>query len=49
MTTGSPGIVVAVVDTGVRYEHPDLLSVAVEGRLLPGYDMTSDPATGQRR
>jgi serine protease len=44
VTTGSPGIVVAVVDTGVRYEHPDLLSVAVEGRLLPGYDMTSDPA-----
>ena len=44
VTTGSPGIVVAVVDTGVRYEHPDLLSVAVEGKLLPGYDMTSDPA-----
>jgi serine protease len=45
VTTGSPDIVVAVVDTGVRYEHPDLLSVAVGGHLLPGYDMASDPAT----
>ncbi len=44
VTTGSPDIVVAVVDTGVRYEHPDLLEVAVAGNLLAGYDMTSDPA-----
>ena len=43
-TTGSPGLVVAVVDTGVRFEHPDLLSVAVGGNLLPGYDMVSDAA-----
>ena len=41
--TGSPSVVVAVVDTGVRYEHPDLLSVDVGGVLLPGYDMISDP------
>jgi serine protease len=45
VTTGSPGIVVAAVDTGVRYEHPDLLSVAAGGHLLPGYDMISDPAS----
>ena len=45
VTTGSPDIVVAVVDTGVRYEHPDLLSVAAGGHLLPGYDMVSDPAS----
>jgi serine protease len=45
VTTGSPDVVVAVVDTGVRYEHPDLLAVAVGGNLLPGCDMTSDPAT----
>jgi serine protease len=44
VTTGSPDVVVAVVDTGVRYEHPDLLEVAVGGHLLPGFDMTSDPA-----
>jgi serine protease len=42
VTTGSPGIVVAVADTGVRYEHPDLLWTAVGGNLLPGYDMVSD-------
>jgi serine protease len=45
VTTGSPDIVVAAVDTGVRYEHPDLLSVGAGGHLLPGYDMVSDPAS----
>ncbi len=44
LTTGSPDVVVAVVDTGVRYDHPDLLEVAVGGNLLPGYDMVSDAA-----
>jgi serine protease len=41
ITTGRPDIVVAVVDTGVRYEHPDLLPVSLGGNLLPGYDMIS--------
>ena len=44
LTSGSPEVVVAVVDTGVRYGHPDLLEAAVGGSLLPGYDMVSDPA-----
>ena len=43
ITTGDPSLVVAVVDTGVRYEHPDLLAVSAGGNLLPGYDMISDP------
>ena len=43
VTTGNPSVVVAVVDTGVRFEHPDLLAVAASGHLLPGYDMISDP------
>jgi serine protease len=42
VTTGSPSIVVAVLDTGVRFDHPDLLRVAGGGKLLPGYDMISD-------
>jgi serine protease len=41
ITAGRPDIVVAVVDTGVRYEHPDLLAVSAGGNLLPGYDMIS--------
>ena len=42
ISIGSPTVVVADVDTGVRFEHPDLLAVGVGGNLLPGYDMISD-------
>ena len=35
-------MVVAVLDTGIRYEHPDLKTVALGGNLLPGYDMIAD-------
>jgi serine protease len=44
VTTGSPNVVVAVLDTGVRFDHPDLLAIAAGGNLLPGYDMISDVA-----
>ncbi len=44
VTTGSSAIVVAVLDTGVRYDHPDNRSIAFGGNLLPGYDMISDVA-----
>ncbi len=37
---GSSSVVVAVLDTGVVYETPDL-----QGRLLSGYDFISDVAT----
>jgi serine protease len=41
-TTGSAGTVIADIDTGVRFDHPDLLSVSSGGRLLPGYCFISD-------
>ena len=41
-TTGSTGIVIADLDTGVRFEHPDLQWAGSGGRLLPGYTFISD-------
>lgn len=37
ITTGHPSVVVAVLDTGVRFDHPDLAR-----KLLPGHDMVQD-------
>ena len=42
-TTGRSDVVIAELDTGVRYDHPDLLAASQNGRLLPGYDFISDP------
>ena len=39
MTTGSPDVIVAVIDTGILSGHPDLA-----GQLVPGYDFIRDPA-----
>ena len=41
-TTGRANVVVAVLDTGVRFEHPDLGRAANGGQLLPGYDMVNN-------
>jgi serine protease len=41
-TVGSSMTVVAVLDTGVRFEHPDLLKVAGGGKLLDGFDFISN-------
>ena len=49
ITTGSSGTVIADVDTGVRFDHPDLLRAGFGGRLLPGYDFVDqdyNPTTG---
>ena len=45
VTIGSRSIVVAVLDTGVRFDHADLPLFAAGGSLLPGYDMVSDVNT----
>jgi len=45
LTTGSNGVVIAELDTGVRFDHPDLRS-STANRLLAGYDMISSVATG---
>jgi serine protease len=42
ITTGSTGTVIADVDTGVRFDHPDLLRAGFGGRLLPGYDFVGE-------
>ncbi|WP_280153194.1 S8 family peptidase [Piscinibacter sp. XHJ-5] len=39
-TTGSSSVTVAVLDTGVRFDHPDLA-----GKLHPGYDFINDVKT----
>ena len=43
-TTGRSDVVIAELDTGVRYDHPDLLAATANGRLLPGYDFVTDTA-----
>ena len=40
-TKGRTGVVIAVLDTGVLYNHPDLKRAAAGGRLLPGYDFVA--------
>ncbi len=42
ITTGSPSIVVADLDSGIRFDHPDLQRAANGGNILPGYDMVSN-------
>jgi serine protease len=42
ITTGSSATVIADVDTGVRFDHPDLMRAGLGGRLLPGYDFVSE-------
>ena len=38
VTTGNAGIIMAVLDTGILADHPDLV-----GRTVPGYDFITNP------
>jgi serine protease len=38
---GSTGVVIAVLDTGVLYDHPDLGRADRGGKLLPGFDFVA--------
>ncbi|MEM0986993.1 MAG: S8 family serine peptidase [Pseudomonadota bacterium] len=42
-TQGSPDVVVAVVDTGLDLDHPDIMGSV---NVMPGWDMVSDPRMG---
>jgi serine protease len=42
ITEGSSGTVIADVDSGIRFDHPDLLRAGLGGRLLPGYDFVGE-------
>ncbi len=42
ISKGSKGVVIADLDTGIRYDHPDLIRATAAGKLLPGYDFVSD-------
>ncbi len=42
--TGDAGVVIAVIDTGVLFDHPDLKRANVGGRILPGYDFIANAA-----
>jgi serine protease len=44
-TTGRTDIVIADLDTGIRFDHPDLGPVG-GSKLLAGYDFITDPAVG---
>jgi serine protease len=48
-TLGVPGVVVAVLDTGVRFDHPDLGRATEGGKLLPGYDFVGTDSNGTAR
>jgi serine protease len=45
ISKGAAGVVIAVLDTGVLFNHPDLKRAAAGGRLLPGYDFVASAST----
>ena len=42
ITTGDPSVIIAVVDTGILSDHPE-----ISARLIAGYDFISDPSSAR--
>jgi serine protease len=42
---GQSTTIVAVLDTGIRFDHPDLLPTSQGGKVLPGFDFVSGEST----
>ena len=36
------GIIISVIDTGVDFNHPDLLGLGLEGKIIGGYDFVDN-------
>ncbi|MDH5325581.1 MAG: S8 family serine peptidase [Gammaproteobacteria bacterium] len=46
ISTGSPDVIVAVLDTGILPQHPDLdYQDGQQGQFVSGYDFVSDPVS----
>ena len=41
------GIIISVIDTGVDFNHPDLLGLGLEGKIIGGYDFVDNDETPQ--
>jgi len=41
------GIIISVIDTGVDFNHPDLLGLGLEGKIIGGYDFIDNDETPQ--
>ncbi len=39
------GIVISVIDTGVDFNHPDLLGLGLDGKIIGGYDFVDNDET----
>ena len=46
ISTGSSSVTVAILDTGVRFDHPDFQNADGSSKLYPGFDFVSSTTAG---